>query len=55
MTKPEYLGKTARIADMLWRQIPKLKTTTDPIERRYLFTGRPVWARPTWLNIWPPR
>ena len=41
MTRPEYLGKTARIADMLWRQIPKLKTTPDPIERRYLFTGSP--------------
>jgi DNA polymerase III delta prime subunit len=36
-----WIGKTARIAANLWKQIPKLQTTTDPCERRYLFTGDP--------------
>jgi DNA polymerase III delta prime subunit len=39
--RPNYIGKTERIAEMLWRQIPKLKTSPDPLERRYLFTGTP--------------
>jgi DNA polymerase III delta prime subunit len=38
---PTYIGKTQRIAEMLWRQIPKLQTVADPRERRYLFTGPP--------------
>jgi len=41
MNHPEYIGKTGKIAAALWRQIPKLQTTPDPIERRYLFTGAP--------------
>jgi DNA polymerase III delta prime subunit len=41
MKPPEYIGKTAKIADNLWKQIPKLQTTHDPLERRYLFTGVP--------------
>jgi len=42
MNPPNFwIGKTARIAANLWKQIPKLQTTTDPIERRYLFTGDP--------------
>ena len=35
-----YGGKSARIAENLWRQIPKLQTVADPCERRYLFTGK---------------
>jgi len=41
MNPPNYIGKTARIASNLWKQIPKLQTTNDPLERRYLFTGLP--------------
>lgn len=40
-----WVGKTARIAASLWKQIPKLQTTTDPCERRYLFTGPPGLAK----------
>jgi DNA polymerase III delta prime subunit len=40
-----WIGKTAKIAAMLWKQIPKLQTTTDPCERRYLFTGEPGLAK----------
>lgn len=36
-----WIGKTARIAANLWKQISKLQTTADPCERRYLFTGDP--------------
>jgi DNA polymerase III delta prime subunit len=42
MTPPNiWIGKTARIAANLWKQIPKLQTIQDPCERRYLFTGQP--------------
>jgi len=42
MNSPTYfIGKSARIAETLWRQIPKLQTVVDPCERRYLFTGSP--------------
>jgi DNA polymerase III delta prime subunit len=40
-TPPNYIGKSARIAANLFKQIPKLQTTSDPDERRYLFTGPP--------------
>ena len=41
MNPPKYIGKTALHAANLWKQIPKLQTSTDPDERRYLFTGPP--------------
>jgi DNA polymerase III delta prime subunit len=37
----QWIGKTARIAANLWKQIPKLQSIPDPCERRYLFTGVP--------------
>ncbi len=41
MNPPNYIGKAARIAANLYKQISKLQTSVDPCERRYLFTGPP--------------
>ena len=42
-----WLGKTARIAETLRRAVPKLQTTKDVLERRYLFTGPPGVGKTT--------
>jgi replication-associated recombination protein RarA len=42
-----WLGKTARIAETLRRAVPKLQTTRDPLERRYLFVGPPGVGKST--------
>lgn len=36
-----YIGKTGKIATVLFKQIPNLKTSKEPIDRRLLFTGPP--------------
>lgn len=42
-----YIGKTGRIASVLFKQTQKLKTIQDPCERRLLFTGPPGVAKTT--------
>jgi len=42
MKPTDFIGKSGRIADLLFKQIPKLQQRGCPImERRYLFTGKP--------------
>jgi len=42
-----YIGKTGRIATVLFKQLEKIKTTTDVRERRLLFTGPPGVGKST--------
>ena len=42
MNPPQYIGKSGKIAALLWQQIPKLRAPDCPVmDRRYLFTGKP--------------